>query len=72
MDMAPWRNEPGATAGARRTQPGCQSQRALDALQEATQATLMMGFAWPAIAVIPFFLAPPFWIMAGIGRAGAK
>jgi hypothetical protein len=29
---------------------------------------MMMTLAWPAIALMPFFWAPPFWVIAGMAR----
>ena len=43
--------------------------RALATLRDATQAAMMMAMVWPIVASMPFFWAPPFWIMAGLGAA---
>jgi hypothetical protein len=72
MDMAPWRGELEVAVGARPAQSDGASKRALDTLQGATQVAMMMALAWPAVAMMPFFWAPPFWVMAGIARGRAK
>jgi hypothetical protein len=68
MDMAPQRQDWAMAAGERPALPDCPSRRALDTLQGATQAAMMMTLAWPAIALMPFFWAPPFWVIAGMAR----
>ena len=79
MDMAPWRAEMMAASRCALVRPepagpdpAGRAVRARDALQGATQAALMMGFAWPLIAATPFFWAPPFFVMAGIGRRAKR
>jgi hypothetical protein len=75
MDMAPQRAESrgaapviGTVAVASRDRPAGPSKRALATLQSATQATMMMALVWPLVVAMPFFWAPPLWVMAGIGR----
>jgi hypothetical protein len=68
MDMAPGRNEWSSLVPGIDT-PDCPSRRALDALQGATQAAMMMALVWPLVAGMPFFWAPPVWVMGGLARA---
>lgn len=72
MDMAPWRGELELVVAARPAVPDGASRRALATLQDATQVAMMMALVWPAVAMMPFFWAPPFWVMAGIARGRAK
>ena len=64
MDMAP--RHAGLAADDAPAEAGGPSARARDALAGATQAAIMMALVWPVIAAMPFFWAPPFWVMAGI------
>ena len=66
MDMAPRREALGLAGDDRPAGRGCPSGRALDALRDTTQATMMMALVWPAIAAMPFFWAPPLWVMFGL------
>jgi hypothetical protein len=70
MDMAPRRNEWLASGiGPTVAQPGldaCPSRRALDTLQGATQAAMMMAMVWPLVMAMPVFWMPPLWVTAGI------
>ena len=72
MDMA-LRDAPRLVAtGSRAGGVGCPSRRASATLGEAAGAAMMMAMVWPTIVTMPFFWAPPFWVLAGMSAARAK
>lgn len=57
---------------APRPASGCVSRQALEAIGDATQAAMMMALVWPAILSMPFFWAPPLWVLAGMSARAEK
>jgi hypothetical protein len=69
MDMAPRWAETMRDAIAAGEAASCPSRRALDALQDASRTAIMMTMVWPMIVAMPFFWAPPLFVLAAMGAA---
>ena len=66
MDMAPRWTETMRDAVAAGEAASCPSRRSLDALQDASRAAIMMTMVWPMIVAMPFFWAPPLFVLAAM------